>query len=56
MAGLLKAGQYLRIFRESNGLIRSEFANINYPPIPISEESEARIIGLVMWKGSKGSF
>lgn len=56
MVGLLNAGQYLRTFRESNGLICSEFANINYPPIPISEESEARIIGRVMWNASKGSF
>ena len=28
MAGLLKAGQYLRKFREHRGLTRSEFANI----------------------------
>lgn len=48
MVGLLNVGQYLRTFRESNGLICSEFVNIKYPPIPISEESEARIIGRVM--------
>ncbi len=45
-----------RIVKEWTGEVTLVSNNPNYPPIPISEESEARIIGRVMWNGSKGSF
>ena len=45
-----------KIVKEWTGEVSLVSNNPNYPPMKISEESEAKIIGKVMWNGSKGSF